>query len=178
MRKAVKKGTVKRPCGPMEAQLTAVTALWIGAYRQRGLNRALPTLRKINEESRPDDDDDPNDHYEAGDKQVVYDRKLEADKAYQQEQANGAIGDPTSRRFIGANGYAQRKGQKDQLENLHIAGNDHSAQGGNDHETPGEQAAGPGFEKEGSVDLGNPIRSRDQDFGENRPSGPARAAQD
>lgn len=133
---------------------------------------------KASAEEPPRPDDDPNAQYEAGDKKFLYDRKLAADKAYQQEQANGTIGDPTARRHVGANGYAQRMGQKDQLENLRIAGNDHTSQGGNDHETSGELAAGPGFEKEGSVDMGNSIRTRDQEFGEKEPSGPARPAQD
>lgn len=114
--------------------------------------------------------------YEAPAKQFVYDRKLEAKKQYDLEQANGTLGDPTARRQIGANGYTQRTGQKDQLENLRIGGDEATPQGGNDHQTPGENAAGPGFEAEGTYDMGNPIRSRDQEFGAKAPSGPARPA--
>ncbi|MBC7447387.1 MAG: hypothetical protein H7330_04955 [Hymenobacteraceae bacterium] len=106
----------------------------------------------------------------------MHDRKLEAEKEYQKGEANGTIGDPSARRNIGANGYTQRTGQKDQLENLHIGGNEVTGQGGNDHDTIGENASGPGFETEGGVDLSNPIRARDQEFGEKGPSGPARPA--
>jgi hypothetical protein len=115
---------------------------------------------------------------ESADKNFVHDRKLEAEKAYQQAESNGTIGDRSARRNIGANGYTQRTGQKDQLENLRIGGNDQAPQGGNDHDTPGENAAGPGFEVEGGVDLSNPIRTRDQDFGEKAVSGPASPAHD
>lgn len=120
----------------------------------------------------------PNELYEARDKQFVYDRKLEAAKEYAKEQTNGALGDPTARRNIGANGYTQRTGQKDQLENLRIGGDEVTGQGGHDHDTPGERAAGPGFEAEGSVDLGSPTRSREQEFGDKLPSGPSHKAQE
>ena len=121
---------------------------------------------------------DGPDQYEADGKQFVHDRKLEAEKDYQRGEANGTVGgDASARRNIGANGYLQRTGQKDQLENLHIGGNETTGQGGNDHETPGENAAGPGFETEGSVDLSNPIRTREQAFGDKKPSGPASPAQ-
>lgn len=118
-----------------------------------------------------------NELYEGPEKKFVHDRKLEAEKEYQKSEANGTVGDPSARRNIGANGYTQRTGQKDQLENLHIGGNEVTGQGGNDHETPNENAAGPGFEIEGGVDLSNPIRTRDQEFGEKAPTGPARPAQ-
>ncbi len=117
--------------------------------------------------------------YEAPNKKFVYDRKLEAEKEYQQGESNGTVGgDASARRNIGANGYTQRTGQKDQLENLHIGGSETAPQGGNDHETAGENASGPGFETEGNVDLSNPTRSRDQEFGEKLASGVARPAQD
>ncbi len=113
----------------------------------------------------------------AANKQFVYDRKLEAEKDYQKAEANGTIGDASARRNIGANGYTQRTGQKDQLENLAIGGDEVTPQGGNDHVTPNENAAGPGFEAEGSIELSNPIRSREQAFGEKAPSGPPQPAQ-
>lgn len=122
--------------------------------------------------------DSTNDQYEAAGKQFVHDRKLEAEKEYQKSQANGTLGDASARRNIGANGYTQRTGQKDQLENLHIGGDERTPQGGNDHHTPNENAAGPGFQAEGGVDLSNPIRSREQEFGEKVPSGPAQPAHD
>lgn len=114
-----------------------------------------------------------NDQYEAENKQFVENEKLAAERDYQKAEANGTLGDASARRNIGANGLLQRSNQKDQLENLHIGGSDHTPQGGHDHETPNEQAAGPGFETEGSVDLSNPIRSREQEFGAKTPSGPA-----
>ena len=123
-------------------------------------------------------EENATDLLEGAAKKFVHDRKLEAEKEYQKAEANGTIGDPSARRNIGANGYTQRTGQKDQLENLRIGGDEITGQGGNDHHTPNENAAGPGFETEGGVDLSNPTRSRDQEFGEKAPSGPARPAQE
>jgi hypothetical protein len=105
--------------------------------------------------------------------------QLEKEKEYQQDQSNNkASGDPTAARYTGANGYMQRSNQKDQLENLHIGGGEGQPQGGNDHDSAGEQAQGPGFEAEGSYELdhaGN-IRTREQQFGDKSPSGPATPA--
>lgn len=103
--------------------------------------------------------------------------ELEKQKAYHQDQSNNkASSDPTAHRNTGANGYTQRSNQKDQLENLHIGGSDTSPQGGNDHTGAGEQAQGPGFEAEGSLELDHNLRTRDQEFGEKAPSGPAKSA--
>ena len=100
--------------------------------------------------------------------------ELQKQKEYQQDQSNNkASGDPSAQRNIGANGYTQRSDQKDQLENLHIGGSETSPQGGNDHQNAGEQAQGPGFEAEGSVELDHRLRTREQKFGEKAPSGPA-----
>ena len=100
--------------------------------------------------------------------------ELEKQKEYQQDQSNNkSSGDPSAQRNIGANGYTQRSDQKDQLENLHIGGSETSPQGGNDHQKAGEQAQGPGFEAEGSVELDHKLRTREQKFGESAPSGPA-----
>ena len=97
---------------------------------------------------------------------------LEKEKEYQQDQSNNkASSDPTAARYTGANGYMQRDNQKDQLENLHIGGSETSPQGGNDHHNAGEQAQGPGFEAEGSIELDHNLRTRDQAFGEKAPSG-------
>ncbi|GAA4041420.1 hypothetical protein GCM10022409_29260 [Hymenobacter glaciei] len=105
--------------------------------------------------------------------------KLEKEKEYQQDQSNNkASGDPTAARYTGANGYTQRSNQKDQLENLHIGGSETSPQGGNDHDTIGEQSQGPGFEVEGSVELDHKLRTREQLFGESTTSGPATSAND
>ncbi|ALD21092.1 hypothetical protein [Hymenobacter sp. DG25A] len=105
--------------------------------------------------------------------------QLENERDYKADQSNGkVVGDPSARRHVGARGYSQRSDQKDQLENLHIGGDETHPAGGNEHENAGETASGPGFQKEGSVDMGNPIRTRDQDFGEDAPSGPARPAHD
>jgi hypothetical protein len=103
--------------------------------------------------------------------------QLEKEKEYRQDQSNNkASSDPTSARHTGAHGYTQRDNQKDQLANLHIGGDDTHPGGGNNHHDAGEQAQGPGFATEGSVDLSDGIRSRDQEFGEKKASGPARSA--
>ena len=105
--------------------------------------------------------------------------ELEKQKQYQQDQSNNkASNDPSAARNVGANGYTQRDNQKDQLENLHIGGSDTTPGGGNDHTNAGEQAQGPGFEAEGSVELGHAIRTREQKFGEKAPSGSAHSAGD
>ena len=105
--------------------------------------------------------------------------KLEKEKEYQQDQSNNkASSDPTAARYTGANGYTQRSDQKDQLENLHIGGSETSPQGGNNHDTIGEQAQGPGFEEEGSIELDHNLRTREQKFGDSAPSGPAKLAND
>lgn len=101
--------------------------------------------------------------------------KLEKEKDYQQDQSNGKeAGDPTAARYTGANGYTQRSDQKDQLENLHIGGSETSPQGGTDHDNANEQQQGPGFEAEGSYELDHNLRTRDQEFGDAAPSGPAK----
>lgn len=101
--------------------------------------------------------------------------QLEKQKEYKQEQSNDkSSNDPSAARNTGANGYTQRNNQKDQLENLHIGGSETSPQGGNDHSSAGEQAQGPGFEAEGSIELDYNLRTRDQEFGEKAPSGPAK----
>ena len=105
--------------------------------------------------------------------------QLEKEKEYKQDQSNNkASGDPSAARYIGANGYTQRSNQKDQLQNLHIGGGEGEPQGGNDHTHAGEQAQGPGFEAEGSYELDHVrnIRTREQQFGDKSPSGPATPA--
>ena len=98
--------------------------------------------------------------------------ELERQKAYKQDQSNNkASNDPSAARNTGANGYTQRDNQKDQLQNLHIGGSETSPQGGNQHTNAGEQAQGPGFEAEGSIELDHNLRTRDQAFGEKAPSG-------
>ena len=105
--------------------------------------------------------------------------QLQKEKEFKQSMSNDkAASDPSAQRNTGAGGFTQRSDQKDQLENLHIGGGEGVPQGGNDHDNAGEQASGPGFEVEGSYDMGNPIRSREQEFGEKEPSGPAKPAHD
>ena len=102
--------------------------------------------------------------------------QLEKEKDYQQDQSNNkASNDPSAARNTGANGYTQRSNQKDQLENLHIGGGEGQPQGGNDHTHAGEQAQGPGFEVEGSYELDHAanLRTREQQFGDKTPGGPA-----
>jgi hypothetical protein len=77
-------------------------------------------------------------------------KKVKSEEAYERDQANGNIGDPSSKRNIGLGGEMQRNNQKDELENLHIAGNEVSGYGATNHTDAGENAAGPGFEAEGS----------------------------
>ena len=123
------------------------------------------------------DGTDPNEGEHADiteNKNFPKNEELEKQKEYHQDQSNNkSSGDPSAARYIGANGYTQRNNQKDQLDNLHIGGSELSPQGGNDHHNAGEQAQGPGFEVEGSVELDHKLRTRDQEFGEKAPSGPA-----
>ncbi len=103
----------------------------------------------------------------------------EKEKQYKADQSNGKeTNDPTAARYTGAHGYTQRDDQKDQLENLRISGSEATVQGATDHQTADEQQQGPGFESEGSVELDHKLRTRDQEFGEKAPSGPAGTAQD
>jgi hypothetical protein len=128
------------------------------------------------------DGTDPNEGEHADiteNKNFPKNEQLEKEKAYQQDQSNNkASGDPSALRNTGANSYLQRNDQKDQLENLHIGGSETSPQGGNDHDNVGEQAQGPGFEMEGSIELDHKLRTREQKFGESAPSGPATSAND
>ena len=128
------------------------------------------------------DGTDPNEGEHANiteNKNFPKNEQLEKEKEYQQDQSNNkASGDPTAARYTGANGYTQRADQKDQLENLHIGGSETSPQGGNDHDGVGEQAQGPGFEMEGSIELDHKLRTRDQEFGAKTTSGPATSAND
>lgn len=112
---------------------------------------------------------------------AAHNEQLEKEREYKEDQSNEKqSSDPSAQRNIGANGYDQRNNQKDQLENLHINGSETMPQGGNDHGSApvSEQKQGPGFDTEGSYDMGNPIRTRDQEFGEEAPSGPAKPAHD
>ena len=105
--------------------------------------------------------------------------EFEAQKKVQQTESNGKeANDPSAQRNTGANGYTQRSDQKDQLENLHIGGSETSPQGGNDHKNAGEQAQGPGFEAEGTYELDHTVRTNEQKFGEDQPSGPDKQLKD
>ncbi|RYY20778.1 MAG: hypothetical protein EOO36_02505 [Cytophagaceae bacterium] len=105
--------------------------------------------------------------------------ELEAQRDYQRDQSNNKnSNDASAARNTGANGYTQRSDQKDQLSNLHIGGSETEPQGGNNHETAGEQAQGPGFTEEGSYELDAGIRMHDQRLGEDHTSGPARVSKD
>lgn len=108
-----------------------------------------------------------------------HNEQLEKEKEYKADQSNNKeANDPSAFRHTGAQGYTQRTDQKDQLENLHIGGSETSPQGGNQHDTPGEQAQGPGLEMEGSVELDHKLRTRDQEFGAENSHGPATPVQD
>lgn len=110
---------------------------------------------------------------------VSKNEEFEAQKKVQQTESNGKeANDPSAQRNTGANGYTQRSDQKDQLENLHIGGDETSPQGGNDHKNAGEQAQGPGFEAEGTYELDHTVRTNEQKFGEDQPSGPDKQLKD
>ena len=109
----------------------------------------------------------------------AHNEQLEKERDYKRDQSNNKdSNDASAARYMGPNGYDQRSNQKDQLSNLHIGGDETSPQGGNEHNTPGEQAQGAGFASEGSIDLGDGIRMQDQKLGDNQTSGPARRPQD
>lgn len=108
-----------------------------------------------------------------------YNEQLEKEREYKELLSNGKGSDDASaHRNQGAAGYTQRSDQKDQLENLHIGGGEGVPQGGNQHEDTGTQESGPGFGVEGSVELDHQLRTRDQEFGEKAPSGPAKPVED
>lgn len=88
--------------------------------------------------------------------------------------------DPTAYRSAGARGYSQREGEKNQLKNLHIGGDETTPQGGNDHETDTSKRQGGGFEAEGSIELDHEqnLRTQEQPFGANQPEGPAKPVQE
>jgi hypothetical protein len=110
---------------------------------------------------------------------VSKNEEFEAHKRVQQTESNGKeANDPSAQRNTGANGYTQRSDQKDQLENLHIGGDETTPQGGNDHKNAGEQAQGPGFEAEGTYELDHTVRTSEQKFGEDAPSGPDKPLKD
>ena len=86
-----------------------------------------------------------------------------------QNESNGNRPDPAAKRNIGPNGETERRGQKDKLENMHIAGNETTGYGANDPDSIDYLAQGPGFEVEGSfqeADGSNDgVRSQEQPFG-------------
>jgi hypothetical protein len=112
-------------------------------------------------------------------KPANHNEQLEKEKQYKASQSNGKeANDPSAQRNTGAQGYTQRGDQKDQLDNLHIGGSETEPQGANNHDSPGEQAQGPGFVEEGSYELDYKLRTREQEFGEQAPSGPATPVQE
>jgi hypothetical protein len=108
--------------------------------------------------------------------------ELEKQREYQKDQSNNKNSDDASaHRNVGANGYTQRSDQKDQLQNLHIGGGEGEPQGGNNHDTAGEQAQGPGFTEEGSYELdeqGEGIRMHEQKLGDDAPGKSVQRTQD
>lgn len=125
-----------------------------------------------------DDDNNENGDITEG-KGVSKNEEFEAHKKVQQTESNGKkANDPSAQRNTGANGYTQRSDQKDQLENLHIGGDETTPQGGNDHKSAGEQAQGPGFEAEGTYELDHKVRSGEQEFGEKQASTSGEPPQD
>jgi hypothetical protein len=108
--------------------------------------------------------------------------ELAAQRDYQRDQSNNKNSDDASaHRNMGANGYTQRSDQKDQLSNLHIGGSETEPQGGNNHDTAGETAQGPGFTEEGSYELdeqGEGIRMHEQKLGDDAPGKSVQRTQD
>jgi hypothetical protein len=96
----------------------------------------------------------------------------------EQQQKEKEVNDASAARYTGAHGYTQRSDQKDQLENLHIGGGEGETMGGTEHNGANEQQQGPGFEVEGSYELDHDVRTKEQKFGEDAPSGPASTPQD
>lgn len=86
-----------------------------------------------------------------------------------QLNAPGNKPDPSAKRNIGLNGETERNDQKDQLENLHIGGNEITGYGANDPTEKESYSQGPGFEFEGSSQAmdgtQNGVRSTDQPLG-------------
>lgn len=108
--------------------------------------------------------------------------ELTKQRDYQRDQSNNKdSNDASAARYMGANGYTQRSDQKDQLDNLHIGGDDLTPQGANNHATKGEQAQGPGFTQEGSYELdeqGEGMRMHEQKLGEAAPGESVKRVQD
>lgn len=89
-----------------------------------------------------------------------------------QNETNGNRPDPGAKRNIGLHGETERRGQKDKLKNMHIAGNETTGYGANNPDSKDYMNQGPGFEAEGSFQdaEGSPdgIRSQDQPFGSSK----------
>ncbi|MGV3641041.1 MAG: hypothetical protein ACO1NZ_11015 [Adhaeribacter sp.] len=85
-----------------------------------------------------------------------------------QNETNGNRPDPGAKRNIGLHGETERRGQKDKLENMHIAGNETTGYGANNPDSKDYLNQGPGFEAEGSDQDadGSPdgVRTQDQPF--------------
>ncbi|TPG63593.1 hypothetical protein [Hymenobacter nivis] len=121
-----------------------------------------------------DDQKDPQ-----PDRDIPQNEQQQKEKEYKADQSNGKEeNDASAARYTGAHGYTQRSDQKDQLENLHIGGSERTPQGGTEHTAANEQQQGPGFGVEGSYELDHDVRTKEQKFGEDAPSGPAKEPQD
>lgn len=124
-------------------------------------------------------DEDKENSRITDDKPTPHNEQFEKEQELKALLSNGkSSDDPSAHRNQGPGGYTQRSGQKDQLENLHIGGSDIEPSGGNDHvNDPGKQQ-GPGYEAEGTYELDHQLRTRDQKFGDDQPSGPAKPIED
>jgi hypothetical protein len=85
---------------------------------------------------------------------------------YNKRVSMGNHPDPSAKRNVGPGGALEREGQKGKLENLHIAGNETTGYGANDHKSVDYISQGPGYEYEGNDtamdDDVNGIRSKEQ----------------
>jgi hypothetical protein len=92
-----------------------------------------------------------------------------------QNETNGNRPDPSAKRNIGLHGETERRGQKGQLKNMHIGGNETTGYGANDPDSIDYLAQGPGFEVEGSFQEADGsedgVRSQEQPFGKDTTSG-------
>ncbi|KAA9339604.1 hypothetical protein F0P96_03045 [Hymenobacter busanensis] len=120
---------------------------------------------------------DENERIKRDQKGPKRDEQQEQERDFQQIVNNNTDvdKDPTAYRSAGAHGYSQRAGQKDDLRNLRITGDETTPQGGNSQSTAGQ---GAGFENEGSYEKDMDLRTREQKFGEAAPSGEPKTPRD
>lgn len=106
------------------------------------------------------------------DKKATPSREKNINDDFNKRMTMGNHPDPSAKRNIGPDGYTERPGQMDKLENMHIGGNEVTGYGANDPKSRESFAQGPGFEYEGS-DTGMDddvagVRRGDQPLGDDK----------